>query len=473
MVNFVGVVTQQDVQTGVTLRARVTSPKGHYTAYQDFRCMVKQVGLSDEQAVVTDLNTVSNKLLANGVVTGITENITGYMPANGENETNIRYVVTGDDISEYINNDGIVIKRPAYGSNAVIGTLTITVSKNSAVAERNITISIEPYTVEEITQFALSSITWDSIRGNNKEETTDPSTNGMYNVIYPLALTKTVPSEMIETPIVVTWSIEQDILSDVISEERININTGAIARPAYSVIQEAKDVQISSSMVEVITSRIENSSKDLTYMRINGLVLRADISIDGDTIESGTVRFNLKTLSSALTNKEVASYLTDNISIFSIKDTNYNTTFALASFNDETEREVFYDTTGVNSSTLSLFGPDRILSSTVTNELTNSGLKTVIGWRVADPDTVDTTPTFISATEYSSSDFRTNGTEVLLTLDPATAPTRTKLVLRSQIQVKDYNGSSEVIELYFRFVLIDATPTTSGDTSGSGTTTTT
>ena len=43
---------------------------------------------------------------------------------------------------------------------------------------------------------------------------------------------------------------------------------------------------------------------------------KLDISIDGDVIENGTVRFNLKTLSSALTNKEVTSYLASNISIF-------------------------------------------------------------------------------------------------------------------------------------------------------------
>ena len=198
MANFVGVVTQQDTQTGVTLRARVTSPKGHYTAYQDFRCMVKKAGLTDEQAVMTDLNTISNKLLANGV-TGITSNLTAYMPSVGENETNVKYVVSGDDISEYFNSDGIVTKRPPYGSNSVVGSLTITVTKNAAIAERNITIGIEPYTAQELVQSVLNTITWDNIRGNNAAESSDPSTNGI-NFILNFFVLSSCPKILNKSP---------------------------------------------------------------------------------------------------------------------------------------------------------------------------------------------------------------------------------------------------------------------------------
>ena len=255
MANFVGVVTQQDEQTGVTLRARVTSPKGHYTAYQDFKCMVKKSGLTDEQAVMTDLNTISNKLLANGV-TGITSNLTAYMPTVGENGTNVKYTVTGDDISEYFNNDGIVTKRPPYGSNAVVGSLTVTVTKNAALAERNITISIEPYTAQELVQSVLNTLTWDNIRGQNAAESSDPSTNGMYNVIYPLKLMKTITSDLVTTPVTVTWSVTQDVLSPVIdNKKRIDIETGVVTRPAYVEVNDAKDISISSSMLDVVTSK--------------------------------------------------------------------------------------------------------------------------------------------------------------------------------------------------------------------------
>ncbi len=471
MSNFVGIVTQQDTQTGVTLRARVTSPKGHYTAYQDFKCMVKKAGLTDEQAVMTDLNTISNKLLANGV-TGITSNLTGYMPTVGENETNVKYIVTGDDISEYFNNDGIVIKRPPYGSNAVVGSLTITVTKNAAIAERNITISIEPYTAQELVESVLSTITWDNIRGNNAAESSDPSTNGMFNVIYPLKLMQSITSDLVDTPVTVTWSITQDVLSSVIDDsKRINLTDGTITRPSYVEVYEAKDVDISSSMLDVVTSKIENAY-GRTYMRIGGLTLKATVNISGINSTSGEdyVVFNLKTLSKALTNKEITEYLTENISLFSIKDTVYNSVFSLSTINDTSERTIFFDITGTNSSVLEMFGVAGVLSATASNDLIKTGVKvTSVNWSTVDPDTVDTSPVAIPATEYSTSGLQTSGNNIILKLNPINTPTKTKLVLRCVVSVNGYDGSISYLTIFYRFSLDDLTPT-SGGTTGETTT---
>ena len=458
MANFVGVVTQQDTQTGVTLRARVTSPKGHYTAYQDFKCMVKKSGFTDEQAVMTDLNTVSSKLLANGV-TGITSNLTGFMPTVGENETDIKYVVSGDNISEYFNNDGIVIKRPPYGENAVVGSLTITVSKNEAVAERDITISIEPYTAQELVQSVLNTITWDNIRGNNAAESTDPSVNGMYNVAYPLKLTNTITNDLISTPVTVTWTVEQDVLSPAIdNKNRIDVTTGVVTRPAYSLVNKAKDSTISSSMLDMINSKVE-SAYGKSYIRIGGLVLKATISIEGVTTTSeDSVTFNLKTLSAALTNTEVSEYLSENISMFNIKDTKYNAIFALTTINDNTERTIFFDTNGNNASTLELFTPYGVASITANNGLTRAGIKvTSVNWTPVDPDTIDTTPIALSHTEYSSMGLQTSEIKNILTLDPAVAPIKNKLVLRCVISINGYDGSISYITAFYRFTLDDLT----------------
>ena len=462
MANFVGVVTQQDKQTGVTLRARVTSPKGHYTAYQDFKCMVKKAGLTDEQAVMTDLNTVSNRLLSNGV-TGITSNLTAYMPTVGENETNIKYTVSGDDISNYFNSDGIVIKRPPYGSNSVIGSLTITVTKNAAIAERNITISIEPYTAQELVQSALNTITWDNIRGQNAVESSDPSTNGMYNVIYPLKLMKTITSDLVEAPINVTWTVTQDALSPVINDsKRVDVSNGNITRPSYVDVYEQKDLKISSSMLDIITSKIENAY-GRTYLRIGGLTLKASIQIDGISSSSliDSVTFNLKTLSAALTNKEISEYLSNNISMFSTKDTRYNSVFSLSTIDDTSERTIFFDTTGVNSSMLEMFGTSGVLSATASNDLTKSSIKvTSVSWTTVDPDTVDSSPVAIPSTEYSSLGLQQNGNNIILSLDPSSIPTKNKLVLRCVISINGYEGAISYITAFYRFSLDNLTPTT-------------
>lgn len=464
MANFVGVVTQQDKQTGVTLRARVTSPKGHYTAYQDFKCMIKKAGLTDEQAVMTDLNTISNKLLSNGV-TGITSNLTAYMPTIGENETNVKYAVSGDNITDYFNNDGIVVKRPPYGSSLVVGSLTITVTKNGAIAERSITISIEPYSAQEVVQSALNTITWDNIRGKNNAETSDPGTNGMYNVIFPLKLMKTITNDLIETPINVTWSVTQDVLSSVISDKkRIDTETGDIVRPAYTEIHEQKDIGISSSNLDIITSKLEYAYPR-TYYRISGLTLKATIQVSGISSDSDSyVTFNLKTLSAALTNKEVSEYLSENISMFKVRDTRYGSTFQLSSITDTSEREVFFDTTGANSSILELFEESKdesgrtVLQATATNDLTNSSIEAIVNWSTVDPSTVDTgSVSGIDISIYTKDGINTYDNKSIIILNPTSKPTQDKLFLRCVFTINKYEGNNGYITIYYRFSLKDAT----------------
>lgn len=461
--NFVGVVTQQDAQTGVTLRARVTSPKGHYTAYQDFKCMIKKSGLTDEQAVMTDLNTISNKLLANGV-TGITSNLTSFMPTVGENETNVKYVIAGDDILDYFNSDGIVLKRPPFGSNAIIGSLTIEVSKNNAIAERDITISIEPYSSQEIVESVLNTITWNNIRGNNAKESLDPSINGMFNVIHPLNLMTTISSDLVTVPVTITWEVN-DVLNSIFAENRINVEDGTILRPAYTEIYDKKDIAFSSSILDIITSKIEDAYGN-TYLRVGGLTLKASINIDGISQSIDSVTFKLRTLSAPLTNDEVSEYLTENISILNIKDTKYNSVFSLSTINDTTEKTVFFDTTGTNSSVIELFDKNNVSSITAINDLTKAGIKVLrVDWTAVDPDTVNSTPVAIPMTEYSSLGLQHNGKNYLLTLDPVATPAKDKLILRGIISINSYDGAISYITIFYRFSLDDLTSTVIG---GSG-----
>lgn len=460
MSNFVGIVTQQDMQTGVTLRARVTSPKGKYTAYQYFKCMVKKSGLTDEQAVTTDLNIIATKLLSNGV-TGITSNLTGYMPTVGENETNVAYNVTGDNISEYFNNDGIVIKRPPYGSNAVIGTLNIVVTKNAALAQRDITISIEPYTSEELVDSVLEAITWNEIRGNNGVETSDPSTNGKFNVIHPLKLIKTITSDLVSTPVSITWEVVEDAMTPLTTQSRIDLETGIITRPKYTDIYEAKNIEILGSLIDITTSKIENAY-GRSYLRVGGFILKASISIE-DIVGGGqimdSVIFNLKTLSKPLANSEVTEFLTDNISLFSVKDTKYNSVFTLSTIDDASERTLFIDTATDSASVLEMFNTPGVFTSTINNELTKAGINVInVSWSAIDPATVGTTPVAIPLTNYSTAGLQKIGDNFVLVLNPNTVPTETKLVMRCVISVNSYDGAISYITAFYRFTLDDITP---------------
>ena len=464
MANIVGIVTPKEVQTGLTLRARVTSPNGRYSAYQDFKCMIKKSGLTDEQSVITDLNTVSTKLLTNGA-TGIKNNLTAYMPATGEHQTSITYNVGGNgDINKYLANDGIVLKRPAYGEDAIVGTLTVTVKKNSAIAEREITITIEPYTSDELMQEVLNIIKWDNIRGNNATETKDNATNGMFNVMYPLNLMKTITTDIVSKPITVKWAVTQDITQSVLEDYRIDIETGKVLRPFYTSIHEQKDIKISSSMLDVITSKEELASGG-TYLRIGGLTLTASIAIDGID-EAQSISFKLKTLSSALTDEEVQLYIEKNISLFKIYDTVYNTEFSLNTMSDATEHNVYYDTTGENASSLKLYTVNDIANITKNNELTNEPIKiSAITWTVINPNSLADGGDGAPFVNGGSSNITVGAMPTpggTLTLNPSIDPANNnieKFVLRAVFNITNYAGASTMfIKIFYRFTLNNATP---------------
>ena len=465
--NFVGKVTRQSEKTGVTLRARVTSPSGNVTAYKDFKCMVKASGLSDEQAVLTDLNYISSKLLANGV-TGIKQNLTTYMPKTGPNETTVTYTVVGEEISNFFNSDGVVIKRPAYGEPAVVGALYINVTKNNAAAGREITISIDPYNIGEVKESITNAITWEKIRGLNWAEATDEETNGPSNVIHPLQLMSVINSELIYDPITVTWEVT-DVLDSLFDDGRLNIvpnGNSTIVRPDFYEMYTAKKTYFEyQSNMSVCQNKIE-SSVSKTYMRLGGLKLIATYRA-GDEL-TGTIEFNLKTLSNPVTNDEVALYVQSIINNFQIKDVTYNQVFTANSTNDgaTSARNVYYDLDYLlpqEATVLDLFTKNDTIALTKHNEFTNeaNGIKIAsLNWAIIAPGSIQSTPVSIPGTEYSyegltSPTMNTND-EVILTLNPVTTPTDTVLILRATFSISQYDGSSSSVTIFYWFNCVDS-----------------
>lgn len=472
--NFIGKVTRHSEKAGVTLRARVTSPSENVTAYKDFKCIVKASGLSDEQAVITDLNYIASNLMVSGV-TGIKQNLTTHMPKTGLNDTNVTYTVIGEDITNYFNSDGVVIKRPAYGEPAVVGSLYIYVTKNDAAAGREITISVDPYSISEVKESITGTITWEQIRGANWAESTEEETNGPSNVIFPLQLVEEIKSELIADPIKVTWEIKSDTLADLLKVPRINITEDGkdcdVLRPVYTDMLKAKETFYTyQNNMTICQSKIE-SNAGKTYIRLGGLVLMASFkfvdSINNTTIQD-SVMFNLKTLTAPVTNDEVALYVQSIISQFQIKDITYNQVFNTASINDgeESARNVYYDLNYLDpskASVLDFYTKNDVVAATKANSYTNesNGLKIAsINWDIIAPTSIDSTPVRIPGTDYSmgglTSPTMDYNSELTLILNPVTEPIDKRLILRATFSVSQYDGSPASVTVFYWFNCVDS-----------------
>lgn len=470
--NFVGKVTRHSEKAGVTLRARVTSPSKNVTAYKDFKCMVKASGLSDEQAVITDLNYITNKLLANGV-TGIKQNLSTHMPKTGPNDTNVEYTVIGEEIANYFNSDGVVIKRPAYGEPAIVGALYIYVTKNKAAAGREITISIDPYNISEVKESIANTITWEKIRGLNWAESTEEETNGPSNVIYPLQLMSKIKSDLIDEPINIIWEITTDALDNLFEEPRISIENGegTILRPKYYEMYQAKESYYAYQNSMVICQNKIESSTSKAYIRLGGLTLTASFEI-ADSVNSTTIKdsviFNLKTLSAPAANDEVAMYIQGIISDFKIKDITYNQEFSTNSTNDGagSARNVYYDLDYLNPSEatiLDFYTKNDAINITKLNAFTNevNGIKIAsLNWAVILPSSVNTTPVTISANDYSigglTSPTKDVNQELTLTLNPVAEPAEKILILRATFSISQYDGSPASVTAFYWFNCVDS-----------------
>jgi hypothetical protein len=425
------------------------------------------------------------------------------MPKTGPNETDVTYTVIGEEIVNYFNSDGVVIKRPAYGEPAIIGSLYIYVTKNETAAGREITISIDPYSIAEVKESIADTITWEKIRGLNWAESTDEETNGPSNVIFPLQLIPEIKSDLISDPIKVKWEIASDTLGEILEEPRIDIKQngeGIIFRPEYHTMYEAKESYYAyqSSMV-ACQNKIE-SSVSRNYIRIGGLRLTASFEII-DAINSTTlkdsVEFNLKTLSKAATNDEVALYIQSIIGEFKIKDITYNQEFSTNSLNDGagSARNVYYDLDYLDpqeATVLDFYTRNDAIAHTKNNKFTGETNGLIIDsilWSVIAPGSMETSPIATPGTEYSLSALTSptldSNQELTLTLNPVAEPTDKTLILRATFSVSRYDGAAASVTVFYWFNCVDSAslaPVTppdnppvedNSDTTGSETDTTT
>ena len=290
--SFIGIVTRKEQDTGVTLEAKIVTPNKKKATRQKFKVKVKKTGLSDYECCVLDQATVRNKLNKQDL-TAVKEDIN--FTYNGENGTKIEYSIenTGEPkLTDCLGEDGKIISRPKYGQNDASGYIVMTVKQ------------ILGQEVLASTSIKDSSL-WNAIRGTNAQWAND-SSSGHKNIFYNLNLitssnqmlasARAAIAELTNTPIEITWTITDNAINSVITQNRISEN-GSIFIPAY---QDACTL-LNTNVDAVLVGTTQYNKR----VRIGGLILKATFTL-GD--ESKTITFDCSTCSKYITNKEVSDF---------------------------------------------------------------------------------------------------------------------------------------------------------------------
>lgn len=313
--SFVGLVTQKDKPTGVSLMAKVVTANKKKSAKKVFKVSVKANALDDFSCCVIDHGTAVEKINSAQDMTKINEDVN--LTYSGMNGTTISYRIIDVDVpylSQYLGEDGKLIKRPLYGQGDASGYLEITVSKNDAVLTSRIQAVVSSISATEVLADAVftPAAIWQAIRGGN---TLYDYKQGIYTSVN-LIKSKSVESKSIE-PVTITWTVDDKTLpysSAVYTEPRINVTDGSLIRPSYKEACTLVDT-ISGISVEVAGST-EVATQN--RVRIGGLMLTAHLTL-GEARQDVTLECS--TISKYLTNEEVMDVVLANIYINTQEDT--------------------------------------------------------------------------------------------------------------------------------------------------------
>jgi hypothetical protein len=311
---FVGLVTQKDKPTGVSLMAKVVTPNKKKSAKKVFKVSVKPNALDDLSCCVIDHGTIIDKINGLQDTSKIMDDIT--LSYSGINGTTVSYKIVDIEaplLSKHLGEDGKLIKRPLYGEGNATGYIEVTVSKGQDSVSSRIRASVQSITALEVLSdpvFSTNSI-WNLIRGGN---TMYDYRQGIYTSLN-LIKTKDVPSKSKE-PVNITWEVEDLTLpytSSLYTEPRIDVSTGNLFRPTY------KDACTLVNTIPNITVEVAGSDNSSTQnrVRIGGLNLIAHLSL-GDVTHD--IILECSTISKYLTNKEVLDVVLANIYINTQED---------------------------------------------------------------------------------------------------------------------------------------------------------
>ena len=318
--SFVGLVTQKDKPTGVSLMAKVVTANKKESTKKAFNVSVKANALDDFTCCVLDHATTVEKISSSHDLSQVISDVT--LIYSGIHNTNITYRIVDvatPYLSTYLGEDGKVNGRPKYGNGDASGYIEITVSKGEAEVTSRIQVSVKSISAEEVlsndlfTQAAL----WSLIRGQNDSYQQGSEWSGHNNISKQLKFIteKSIP-ELSEEPVSIAWSVRDNTLmysGDIYSEPRIDVETGAVNRCSY------KDAcKLVDSIPNVVVKVIGSNTALQNRVRIGGLIITATLTVGEKTKE---VTFNCSTISKYLTNQEVLDVVLNNIYINTQQDT--------------------------------------------------------------------------------------------------------------------------------------------------------
>lgn len=144
--------TFEEENKTVTLTAKITS--GTVTKEKDIVLTVKKKGVTDSQAVVVDLASLNIPSIIKGNIELTTSGLNGS-------------VITWKSSDEAVINKKGIVQRPSVGSLAKSITLTATSTKGVSSENKTFTVSVEPWTLQEEFDDAISKLTWDFVKKSN------------------------------------------------------------------------------------------------------------------------------------------------------------------------------------------------------------------------------------------------------------------------------------------------------------------
>ena len=149
--SFVGLVTQKDKPTGVSLMAKVVTANKKKSAKKVFKVSVKPNALDEFTCCVIDHSTVVDKINSSQDMSQIVEDVN--LIYSGINDTTVSYRiidVSAPYLSTYLAEDGKINGRPKYGEGNASGYIEVTVSKNGKSVTSRVQASVKEITAEEV-----------------------------------------------------------------------------------------------------------------------------------------------------------------------------------------------------------------------------------------------------------------------------------------------------------------------------------